>query len=73
MITLKAKDDQQELSQLTLYIYGDGTPAALVLTFPDERKYKIEVQSFRNGLTFPQQTFTYQEKEYPVKEKIDMR
>lgn len=72
-ITLKAKDDQQELSQLTLYTYGDGTPAALVLTFPDNRKYKIEVQSFRNGLTFPQQTFTYQEKEYPVNEKIDMR
>lgn len=73
MITLKAKDDQQELSKLTLYIYGDGTPAALILTFPDNRKYKIEVQSFRNGLTFPQQTFTYQEKEYPVNEKIDMR
>ena len=72
-IILKAKDDQQELSQLTLYIYGDGIPAALVLTFPDNRKYKIEVQSFRNGLTFPQQTFTYQEKEYPVNEKIDMR
>ena len=73
LVTLKANDDQQELSQLTLYLDSEGTPAALTLTFPDERKYKIEVRSLRNGLTFPQHTFTYQPKDYPADEVIDMR
>ena len=73
LVTLKANDDQQELSQLSLYLDSEGTPAVLTLTFPDERKYKIEVRSLRNGLTFPQHTFTYQPKDYPADEVIDMR
>ena len=73
LVVLKANDDRQELSQLSLYIDHEGTPAALELTFPDERKYKIEVRSMRNGLTFSQHTFTYQPKSYPADEVIDMR
>lgn len=73
LVILKANDDRQELSQLSLYLDSEGTPVALTLIFPDERKYKIEVRSLRNGLTFPQHTFTYQPKDYPADEVIDMR
>lgn len=73
LVTLKAKDDRQELSELNIYLANDGTPNALELIFPDERVYKIEVRSMRNGLTFPQRTFTYQEKDFPADEVIDMR
>lgn len=73
LVHLKAKNDRQELSDLNIYLNNDGTPAALELIFPDERKYKIEVRSMRNGLTFPQHTFTYQEKDNPADEVIDMR
>lgn len=72
-VVLEAKDDQQELSQLGLYLDSEATPVALVLTFPDERKYKIEVRSLRNGLTFAQHTFSYNPKDYPAAEIIDMR
>lgn len=72
-VILTAKDNQQALTGLRVYIKSDGHIAALTLIFPDEREYKIEVRSMRNGLTFPKQTFTYSEKAFPADEVIDMR
>lgn len=72
-VILTAKDDDQELDGLKVYIKSDGTIAALRLIFPDERVYKIEVRSMRNGLTFPKQTFTYSATAFPADEVIDMR
>ena len=39
----------------------------------DKATHKIDIRSMRNGLTFPKDTFTYPEKEYPADEVIDMR
>ena len=72
-VILTAKDDQQDLSGLHVYIKSDGHIAALTLVFPDDREYKIEVRSMRSGLTFPKHTFTYSEKTHPADEVIDMR
>ena len=72
-VILTAKDDQQELSSLHVYIKSDGHIAALLLNFPDDREYKIDVRSMRSGLTFPKNTFTYSEKSFPADEVIDMR
>ena len=72
-VILTAKDDDQELDELKVYIKSDGTIAALRLIFPDERVYKIEVRSMRSGLTFPKQTFTYSATTFPADEVIDMR
>lgn len=72
-VILTAKDDQQELSSLRVYIKSDGSIAALVLDFPDDREYRIEVRTMRSGLTFPKQIFTYSEKTFPTDEVIDMR
>lgn len=72
-VILTAKDDQQELTSLRVYIKSDGHIAALLLDFPDDREYKIDVRSMRSGLTFPKNTFTYQEKTLPADEVIDMR
>ena len=72
-VILTAKDDQQELTSLRVYIKSDGHIAALLLDFPDDREYKIDVRSMRSGLTFPKNTFTYPEKTLPADEVIDMR
>ena len=72
-VILTAKDDQQELSSLHVYIKSDGHIAALLLNFPDDREYKIDVRSMRSGLTFPKNTFTYSEKSFSADEVIDMR
>ena len=72
-VILTALDDQQELSDLHVYIKSDGTIAALLLHFPDDREYKIEVRSMRSGLTFPKHTFTYSATAFPADEVIDMR
>ena len=72
-VILTAKDDQQELNSLRVYIKSDGHIAALLLDFPDDREYKIDVRSMRCGLTFPKNTFTYPEKTLPADEVIDMR
>lgn len=72
-VILTAKDDQQELNSLRVYIKSDGHIAALLLDFPDDREYKIDVRSMRSGLTFPKNTFTYPEKTLPADEVIDMR
>lgn len=72
-VVLTAKNDDQELDGLKVYIKSDGTIAALRLIFPDERVYKVEVRSMRNGLTFPKNTFTYSATLYPADEVIDMR
>jgi hypothetical protein len=72
-VILNAKDEEQGLSSLHVYVKSDGNIAALTLIFPDEREYKIEVRSMRSGLTFPKHTFTYSEKTHPADEVIDMR
>ena len=72
-VILTAKDNQQAIKGLRVYIKSDGHIEALTLIFPDEHEYKIEVRNMRNGLTFPKQTFTYSEKTYPADEVIDMR
>ena len=72
-VILTAKDDQQELTSLRVYIKSDGHIAALLLDFPDDREYKIDVRSMRSGLTFPKNTFIYQPENHPVDEVIDMR
>ena len=72
-VILTAKDDEQELSSLHVYIKSDGNIAALTLVFADERECKIEIRTMRSGLTFPKQTFTYSAKAFPADEVIDMR
>lgn len=72
-VILTAKNDRQELSHLNVYLTENGDLAAMSLVFPDEREYRIEIRSMRNGLTFPKSTFVYSEKEYPAGEVIDIR
>ena len=72
-VVLTAKDDRQELSYLNVYLTENGDLAGMSLVFPDDREYKIEIRSMRNGLTFPKSTFVYSEKEYPAGEVIDIR
>lgn len=73
MVKLKANDESQEPSDINIYITHDGTLSLLEVVAPDGHLYKIEVRSMRNGLTFPKDTFTYQAKEYPADEVVDMR
>lgn len=72
-VVLSAKDDGQELSRLNIYFKDNAELAALHLVFPDDRVYRIEIRSMRNGLTFPKNTFVYSEKDFPADEVIDMR
>lgn len=72
-IELMPNDENQEVANVDLYIYSDGNLAAIDLTSSSGYSYEIEVRSMRSGLTFPKNTFTYQEKEYPADEIIDMR
>lgn len=73
LVKLKANDESQEPSDINIYIANDGTLSSLEIVAPDGHLFKIEIRSMRNGLTFPKGTFTYQEKEYPADEVIDMR
>lgn len=72
-VTLTAKDEQQELDGLHVYLRDNGELAAMTLLFSDERTIKIGVRSMRCGLTFPKSTFTYSSTQYPADEVIDMR
>ena len=72
MVKLNAIDNSV-VSSVNVYIANDNTPIAVELVLPDGMVYKIEMRSMRNGLTFPKNTFTYPEKEYPANEVIDMR
>lgn len=72
-VVLTAKNEQQELAGVNVYMKENGELAAMTLIFPDEHEVKIGVRSLRNGLTFPKETFTYSEKDFPVDEVIDMR
>lgn len=72
-VILTAKNDNQELSHLKVYLKETGELSAMSLVFPDEQEYRVEVRSMRNGLTFPKNTFVYPEKEFPPTEVIDMR
>lgn len=73
MVKLQANDESAELERINIYITNDGTLSLLELIAPDDRAYKIEVRSMRNGLTFPKDTFTYSAKDHPADEVIDMR
>lgn len=72
MVKLNAIDNSV-VSSVNVYIANDNTPIAVELVLPDGMVYEIEMRSMRNGLTFPKNTFTYPEKEYPANEVIDMR
>lgn len=73
MIQLQAIDESSELGNINIYIAEDGSISLIEPVMPDDRTYKIEIRSMRNGLTFPKDTFTYQSKEYPADEVIDLR
>ena len=73
IVTLDAHDDSSEIASADVYIYSDGTLAALEFTTSVGHSYEIEIRSMRNGLTFPKETFTYPEKEFPADEVIDLR
>lgn len=73
MIRLKAHDENQEPSDINVYIANDATLSSIEFIAPDENLYKIEIRSMRNGLTFPKDTFTYHSEDYPADEVIDMR
>lgn len=72
-VILTARDNNQEPSTINVYINDDATLSVLKFIIANGSTYEIEVRSFRNGLTFPKDTFTYPEKEYPADEVIDMR
>lgn len=73
MVKLQANDEASELTNINVYITNDSRLNLLELITSDDRSYKIEVGSMRNGLTFPKDTFTYQPKAYPADEVIDLR
>lgn len=72
-VILTARDISQEPSSINVYINNDATLSALEFIAADGNVYKIEVRSFRNGLTFPKDTFTYEEEKFSIDEVIDMR
>lgn len=72
MVTLKDKGAAAPNS-INIYIHNDRSLALIEFNASDDRSYKIEVRSMRNGLTFPKGTFTYQPEVYPADEVIDMR
>lgn len=72
-VQLKAKDPQQEISSLNIYLKSTGELAAIRLFLPNSSSYKIDIRSIRSGLTFPKQTFTYDSKAHPADEVIDLR
>lgn len=73
VIQLQAIDESSELKNINIHIAEDGSISLIEPVMPDDRTYKIEIRSMRNGLTFPKDTFTYQSKEYPADEVIDLR
>lgn len=73
LVILSAGDGSKDFKGVNVYIYSDGTLAALELEATNGYIYEIEIRSMRNGLTFPKETFTYSKKEYPADEVIDMR
>lgn len=73
LVILNVSNENEGFEGVNVYIYSDGTLAALELESTNGYTYKIEVRSMRNGLTFPKETFTYPQKEYPADEVIDMR
>ena len=72
-VLLTAKNPQQEISSLKVYIKSNGELAAMHLLLPNNSICKVEVRSIRSGLTFPKQTFTYDSKAHPAEEIIDLR
>jgi DEAD/DEAH box helicase domain-containing protein len=73
MVTLKPKDSEQAATSFNVYITSDGSLSAMEMVTPDGDAFRIEVRAMRNGLTFPKETFTYQPKDFPADEIIDMR
>ena len=73
MVQLQSIDESSELANINIYITDDGSLSLIEPVTSDNRTYKIEIRSMRNGLTFPKNTFTYESKEYPADEVIDLR
>lgn len=72
-IIMTPKDMSQASASINVFLDSDAMLTSLEFIASDEATYKIEVRSMRNGLTFPKDTFTYPEKEFPADEIIDMR
>lgn len=72
-IIMTPKDMSQAPANINVFLDSDAMLTSLEFIASDEATYKIEVRSMRNGLTFPKDTFTYPEKEFPADEIIDMR
>jgi hypothetical protein len=72
-VIMTVNDKSQEPASINIYLDSEATLTAIEFIASDQACYKIEVRSMRNGLTFPKDTFTYPEKEYPADEVIDMR
>ncbi len=72
-IIMTPKDMSQAPASINVFLDSDAMLTSLEFIASDEATYKIEVRSMRNGLTFPKDTFTYPEKEFPADEIIDMR
>lgn len=72
-VKLEAHNENQELTDVNVYILSNGNIAAIELVAPDERVYEIEIRAMRNGLTFPKDTFSYNTQKYPADEVIDLR
>ena len=72
-IIMTPQDMSQAPASINVFLDSDAMLTSLEFIASDEATYKIEVRSMRNGLTFPKDTFTYPEKEFPADEIIDMR
>ena len=72
-LIMTPKDMSQAPASINVFLDSDAMLTSLEFIASDEATYKIEVRSMRNGLTFPKDTFTYPEKEFPADEIIDMR
>ena len=72
-IIMTPKDMSLAPASINVFLDSDAMLTSLEFIASDEATYKIEVRSMRNGLTFPKDTFTYPEKEFPADEIIDMR
>lgn len=73
MVTLNAISDNSQITDINVYIDNYGVPVFLELMLLDGMEEEVEIRSMRDGLTFPKNTFTYSEKDYPADEVIDMR
>ena len=72
-VIMTPNDKNQTPASINVFLDSDATLTSLEFVASDKATHKIDIRSMRNGLTFPKDTFTYPEKEYPADEVIDMR